>query len=78
MGKRIVYLATDSGIDGMARSTIAYASFDEDKRDELYESDKNKAWLTKKEIIVDIEPATQRALGKLDALDALLLNIKIK
>lgn len=75
MAKQIAYLTIYNGIDGLSKSVITHASFDEEELNEMYNTSKNKNWLTKKEIIVDVEPATRLALGKLDALDKLLLKL---
>lgn len=74
--KRIVYVATDSGMDGMAPTKVLYASFDEAERDAMIEADKSKPWRSKDERIIDVDHAIAKALSKLDGIDRLVLGLK--
>lgn len=74
--KKIVFTIEYDGLDGMARSEIEFASFEECNRDTAYNKMKNAGYYSKREHIVDIVDATIKAKAKLDALDCLLLNIK--
>jgi hypothetical protein len=74
MTKRIAYTITDNGIDGREKTNIVAAFWDEAQRDAAFDGNKNKAYYSKGEMIVD--EAKQRALtvAKLDGLDRLLLT----
>ena len=73
--KRIAYLVTDSGVDGMQPTHSLYASFDETKRDAMLEKDKAKAWRSKDEEIIDEASVYMRALSKLDGVERLVLGL---
>lgn len=75
MAKRIVYTASDSGIDGMGPREIVYASYDETRLKKMIRTDKNKNWLTFGEQIVDVDAQKRKSLAKLDALDKLVIDI---
>lgn len=75
MSKKIVYVATDSGVDGCAPTKVMYAAFDEAERDTMLEADKSKAWRGTSEVIVDVEAARKKALTKLDGIDRLVLGL---
>ena len=75
MGKQIIYIAVDNGIDGMAKDSILYASFDESELIKLMNKDKSKPWRTKKEVIVDVDSAKKQALRKLNGIDRLVLGL---
>jgi hypothetical protein len=74
--KRIVYVAEDTGIDGLAKASVLYASFNEAERDSLINADPSKAWRTKGERIIDPAVAYKQALAKLDGVDRLVLGLK--
>ena len=74
--KQIAFTITDSGIDGMAKLSIVQAFWSEPERDKFLECDKNKAYRSIGEMIVDPEQARRRALAKLDGLDKLALGVK--
>lgn len=76
MSKRIAYLITDNGIDGMAPTSIMQAFWEEHDRDLVYGESKNKAYYSTIEQIVDVEPAKKQARCKLNGLDRLLLGIE--
>jgi hypothetical protein len=71
--KKIAYLITDSGCDGREKTTIRHAFWDEAERDTAFKNDKNKAYYSKSEIIVDVERDTKIASAKINGLDKLLL-----
>lgn len=73
---KIVYLVTDHGIDGRDKENIMFASYDEQKANDWFEENPNKAWYTKTKRIVEIEQDSKKALAKLDGLERLLLNIQ--
>lgn len=73
--KKIVYFAADNGVDGRGPETILYASFEEEELKKMLEADSAKAWRTPKEKIVDINVARKAALGKLDGIDRLVLDL---
>ena len=75
MDKQIVYVVTDSGIDGLAPTTVLYASFEERERDAMVEADKAKAWRSKAEKIIDVASARAQALAKLDGVDRLVWGL---
>lgn len=75
MSKQIAYVAIDNGMEGRSPDTIMYASFDEDNLAILHQKDKSRAWRRKSEQIVDIEAARKKALGKLDGIDRLVLDL---
>lgn len=76
MTKQIVYLATDSGVDGRSPEKVLYAAFTESARDAMIAADPSRAWRNKGERIVDIEAALASALAKLDGVDRLVLGLK--
>lgn len=75
MTKKIVFVATDNGIDGREPTQIMYAAFSEEERDALIEEDKSKAWRSKGELIVNVDEARRKALAKLDGIDRLVLGL---
>ena len=75
MSKKIVYVATDKGVDGREQTTVMYASFGEDERNSMLAADKSKAWRGKSERIIDVEIARKNALAKLDGIDRLVLGL---
>jgi hypothetical protein len=74
--KKIAYTINDNGVDGRCRTRIVDAFWDEEERDEAFESNKNKDYLSKGEQIVDVEDAKKEALCKLNGLDRLLLGLE--
>lgn len=74
MSKKIVYIATDNGIDGCAPTSVMYASFDEHERNAMVDADKAKAWRGKSDLIIDVNLARNKALSKLDGIDRLVLG----
>lgn len=79
MSKRIAYTITDNGIDGREKTDIRHAFWDEAQRDAAYDADKNKAYYSKGEMIVDEAKQRAATLAKLDGLDRLLLtNVPIE
>ena len=75
MTKRIVYIATDSGIDGREPERVLYAAWTEQERDEMLQADKSKAWRRPTEKIIDEDVAKRQALAKLDGIDRLVLDL---
>ncbi len=75
MTDRIVYLVTDSGVDGRSPASVIFASFDEQKRDAWHAADKNKAWHSTTKQILEIETTHKKALRKLDGIERLVLDI---
>ena len=71
MSKKIVYVATDNGVDGREQTTVMYASFGEDERNSMLAADKSKAWRGKSERMI----ARKNALAKLDGIDRLVLGL---
>jgi hypothetical protein len=78
VNKRIAFTLEDHGIDGREPVNIVYASWSEIERDSVYENDKNKAWRTKGEIIVDVEKTQKQAVSKLNGIDMLVLGMTTK
>jgi len=74
--KQIIYLITSNGIDGRDIESIKYASFDEEVRDNAFESNKNKNYLSKVERIIDVDAQLKQSLSKLNPIDKLVLEIK--
>jgi hypothetical protein len=75
MTDKIVYLVTDSGMDGSAPAVAIFASYDEHERDIWHETDKNKAYHSVSKRIVEVEKEEAKAIRKLDAVDKLLLDL---
>ena len=73
--KRIAYTITDSGMDGMSKTHVTEAFWHEMERDEFLSKDKNKAWRSTGEMIVEPDQARRQALAKLDGLDKLALGL---
>ena len=75
MAKQIVYVVTDSGVDGREPQKTLYASFSEEERDAMLTTDASKAWRGKAEFIIDPEVMAVQALSKLDGVDRLVLGL---
>ena len=73
--KKIVYVATDNGVDGRGKSRVKLASFDESELKQQYDVDKNKNWLTRGEKIIDVSFVRTQAIKKLDAIERLVLGL---
>lgn len=73
--KQIVYVATDSGMDGSGPTVVLYAAFTETERDAMIDADKAKPWRGKGEQIVDVASARRQALSKLNGIDRLVLGL---
>ena len=73
--KKIIYTAIDNGVDGLGKSNIRFANFDEEELKKTYNSNPNKNWLRLNEEIVDVEERKRKALAKLDGIDKLVLGI---
>jgi len=73
--KKIAFLIVDEGCDGMAKATIAHAFWDEQERDNFYNTSPSKQYHRTAECIVDIDKDTQLARNKLNALEKLLIGI---
>lgn len=71
--KIIAYTITDSGIDGKEKTVVRSAFLDEGERDAALAADKNVAYLSKGEQIIDPNAAHAKALAKLDGIDKLAL-----
>ena len=75
MNKFIAYTIVDNDVDGRGPSRIVAAYMFEEKRDEAFEANKNKNYLSKGEVIVDKEKRKAEALAKLDGIDRLVLGL---
>lgn len=75
---RIVYLITESGVDGRGIPRPVYASWDKTDAEEAFNNSKNKPYYTFGKQIVEVGPATKQVLAKLSALDQLLLGLPLK
>jgi hypothetical protein len=75
MAKRIAYLIADNGVDGREKTTILFATWDEQQRDTVHENSANKNWQHKAEEIVDETVARTQALAKLNGIDRLILGL---
>jgi hypothetical protein len=73
--KKIVYTAIDNGVDGLGKSNIRFASFNEEETKDFYLNNPNKNWLRLNEEIIDVEERTKGILSKLDGIDKLILRI---
>lgn len=73
--KQIVFTITDNGMDGMGKSDIVFASFDESAILKRHGSDVYKVYRVFGERIVDIDKAKKVALSKLDGIDKLILGL---
>lgn len=74
--KKIIYFIGESGMDGMQKEKILFASFDEQETKTQYNQAKYKNWYRLGEKIIDVEKETKQTLAKLNGVDKLLLNIK--
>lgn len=75
MSKRIAFTITYNGVDGFEKTSIEYASWDEDERDQKYDNLKSPGYYNKNEMIVDEEAAHKQAMNKLDGVDRLVLEL---
>lgn len=75
MSKKIIYTATDNGIDGREKSNVLYAAFSEGEIKALHNKDKGKAWRTLGEEIIDEKIAIKKALSKLNGIDRAVLGL---
>ena len=75
MTDKIVYLVTDSGMEGREPAKAIFASYDEHERDVWHETDKNKAYHSVTKRIVEVEKEEAKAMRKLNAVDKLLLDL---
>lgn len=73
--KKIAYVIRDSGIDGRSAYKTVKAFWNESERDKAYESDPNKNYYRKAEVIVDLKSHSETILRKLDGLDKLVLGL---
>ncbi len=76
MAKKIAYTITSNGIDGREPTVIGEAFWDEGQRDIAWnqlEPDQ-RTWLSKGELIVDVDKAVKEAVAKLNGLDRLVLG----
>lgn len=71
--KRIAFTIRDNGVDGREPTRIVSAFWDEGERDKSFDKDKNKAYLSKGEEIIDTNKALKEALAKLNGIDKLIL-----
>ena len=71
--KIIAYTITDSGVDGKDKTVVRSAYLDEGERDAALAADKNAAYLSKGEQIIDPTAAHGKAMAKLDGIDKLAL-----
>jgi len=76
MTDKIAYLVTESGMDGMGKMNITFASFDETARDAWYDAKgNNKCYYSKSKRIIEVEKEHKQAMAKLDGVQRLLLDI---
>lgn len=75
MPKVIAYCVNDNGVDGREPTKILYATLTERNRDELLAADKGKDYRSTSEEIIDKAEAIQKALGKLNGIDRMVLGI---
>lgn len=75
MSKFIAFTIEDTGENGSGPRRVVAAYVFEEKRDEAFEADKNKANYRKGEVIVDKEKRKAEALAKLDGIDRLVLGL---
>ena len=73
--KRIAFTITDSGMDGMSKTHVMQAFWNEKERDVVLSKDKNKAWRSTGEMIVEPDQARRQALAKLNGIDKLALGL---
>lgn len=76
--KFICYVVDESGVDGKEKPRPVFASRNELERDIWFEFSPNKAIQSCRELIVEEETALASALGKIDAIDKLMLNVPQK
>lgn len=76
MTDRIVYLVTESGMDGRGKLNVTFASFDKEERDNwLNSKGANKCYYSTAKRIIEIEHKFKQALAKLDGIDRLMLTV---
>ena len=75
MPKKIAYTVMDDGVDGKENGRRVFASFSEEERDDWFSGSKNKNFYRKDEEICDEASLQSIALGKLDAVERLVLGI---
>ena len=73
--KRIAYLVTDHGIDGRAKESIVYASWDEQDAADYKARSKSGPWWSLTERIVDVEGERLGALQRAGAIGRLVLGL---
>lgn len=79
MGKKIVvYHAYISTVDGKGPESLAFSSLVEEDRDKYIESSPNKAWLSSRETVEDLDAVAQAALKMLSPLQKLAINVVAK
>lgn len=76
MGKKIVFTAIYTGEDGKGEHSVAYASWDENERDNFINNKgiQGKALYIEGEEIIDIEVRKTEALIRLGPIDRLVLE----
>lgn len=75
--KMILYLITDSGVDGMAKPTVQSAFFTEAERNTAFNKkpEMRRMYLGQSERIVDIDAVRKNAVARLDGIERLLLGL---
>ena len=74
---KIVYTATENGVDGRGKSKIMIASFDEEELKLKHNKSKNRKWLFVGMKIIDDSEVRAQAIKKLDAVELLVLGIEL-
>ena len=74
--KQAIFLIVDHGIEGREPESIQFAFTDETERDQFYEKHPNKPYFSMVDRVVDLEAHRKEALGKLNGLDKLALNLQ--
>lgn len=75
MSDRIVYLATDYGVDGRDKRRIVHAAWSMEALTKKLDKDPAKAWRNVEKEIADTDAVRKAALAKLNGLDKLVLEV---
>ena len=76
MSKKIAYLLTSHGMDGMGHRSVLHAFWTEEERNECLATSPNKNWWSKEEEIVDEEKEAKQHRAKLGAMGRLVLGVE--
>ena len=74
--KLAVFQVTNSGMDGMGKMYIEFASLYEEDRDHYFEElGKNKCYYNKRDVVLSMSKLGQDFINKLNGNDKMILNL---